>query len=97
MMASVPHTVSPMLMNGIIFTFDGIAMISQLLTHLNPSSSENPLLAISYLTRPEIGLGEASIDYMYRVWGISKLLRRVLTEEIIPLFTIASLYHDRYP
>ena len=46
-------------------------MIFHLFTHLNPSSSENILLEISYLTRLEMVLGELSINYMSRVRSIS--------------------------
>ena len=72
-------------------------MLSSLLTHLNPSSNENLLLAISYLTRLEMRLGESSIDYMPRVRGIAHRMQGVTIDHIIPLFTIESLDHERYP
>ena len=72
-------------------------MISHLLTHLNPSSSENLPFAISYLTCLDMVLGESSIDYMLRVRGISQLMQGVTMDKIIPLFDIASLDHDCYP
>ena len=72
-------------------------MLSYLLTHLNPSSSENLLRAISYITRIEMGLGESSIDYMSHVRGISQRMQGVLMDQIIPFLSIAIPNHDRYP
>ena len=46
-------------------------MLFHLLTQLNPSSSENLPLVISYLTHLEMRLGETSIYYMSRVRSIS--------------------------
>ena len=86
-----------MSLNDILFASNGIAIISHLLNHLNPSSSENLLLAISYLTCLEIGIGESIIDYMARVCGISQQMQGVTMGKIIPLFAIASLDHNRYP
>ena len=71
-------------------------MLSSLLVHLNPSSNKKLLLAISDLTRLDIRIGESSIDYMSRIRGISKRMQGVTMDLIIPLFDIASLYHDRY-
>ena len=86
-----------MIINDAIFASDSIAILSSLLTHLNPSSNENLLLAISDLTRLEMRLGESSVDYMSRVRGISQLMQGVTIELIIDLFDIAILDHDRYP
>ena len=97
MLASLPWSVSSMFLNGIRFASDGITMLSYLLTHLNPSSSENLLRAISYITRIEMGLGESSIDYMSHVRGISQRMQGVLMDQIIPFLSIAIPNHDRYP
>ena len=70
-------------------------MLSHLLTHLNLSSSENLLLAIPDLTRLEMGLGESSINYMSLVRDISQRMQGITMDKIIPLFSIASLDHDR--
>ena len=86
-----------MLLNNIRFDSNGIAMLLHLLTHLNPSSSENPLLTISDINRLEMGLGKTGIYYMPRVRRISQRLQGVLTEKIMPLFAIESLDYDRYP
>ena len=67
MLASLPSSEYLMFLNNSIFTSDGIAMISLLLTHLNPSSRENLVLSISDLTRLGMGLSKLSIDYMLRV------------------------------
>ena len=72
-------------------------MLSSLITHLNPSSNEKFLLAITYLTRLEMILGESSIDYMSRVCGIAQRIHGLTIDRIIPIFAIASLYHKRYP
>ena len=72
-------------------------MLSHLLSHPNPSSSEELPIAISYLTCLEIGIGESIIDYMARVCGISQQMQGVTMGKIIPLFAIASLDHNRYP
>ena len=66
MLASLPGTVSPMLLNGKSLPSDEIAMISHFLTHLNPSSSKNLILAISDLTCLDMGLGDTIIYYIYR-------------------------------
>ena len=42
-------------------------------------------------------LGESSIDYMSRAHGISQRMQGITMDKMIPLFTIASLDHDRYP
>ena len=86
-----------MFLNGARFVSDGIAMLSSLLTHLNPSPNENPLLAISDITRLETRLDELSMDYMSRVRGIPQQMHRVTIDLIIPLFAIASIDHERYP
>ena len=96
-MALLLSSISSMFLNDVRFVSDGIAIISLLLAHLNPSSNENPPLAISDLTRLEMRLGESSINYMSRVQGISQRMQGVTIEHIIPLFSIASLDHDRYP
>ena len=97
MLALLLSSISSMFLNDVRFVSDGIAIISLLLAHLNPSSNENPPLAISDLTRLEMRLGESSINYMSRVQGISQRMQGVTIEHIIPLFSIASLDHDRYP
>ena len=71
-------------------------MLSSLLTHLNPSSNENLLLAISDLPCLEMRLGESSINYMSRVRGISQRMQGEIIDRIIPLFAIASHDHNRY-
>ena len=40
---------------------------------------------------------ESSIDYIPRVRGIAKRMHGVTIERIIPMFAIASIYHERYP
>ena len=72
-------------------------MLFLFLTHLNPSSRENLLLAVSELTRLKMRLRELSIDYMLRVIGISQRMQGIIIERIIPLFAIGSLNHGRYP
>ena len=72
-------------------------MISHLLIHLNPSSSENLILEISYPTRLDMGLGQSIINYMSRVRRISQHMQGVTMDKIIPLFAIARLYHNHYP
>ena len=42
-------------------------------------------------------LGESSIGYMLSVCGTSQRMQGVNIDRIIPLFTIVSLDHDRYP
>ena len=71
-----------MFLNDTSFSLDRIAMLSHLLTHLNPSTSENLLLAISDLTRLEMGLDKSSIDYMLRVRGISHQMQEVTMEKL---------------
>ena len=72
-------------------------MLSLLITDLNPSSNEKILLAITYLTRLEMRLGELSIDYMSRVCDIAQRMYGVTIDRIIPLLEIASLDHKIYP
>ena len=72
-------------------------MIYSLLTRRNPSSRKNLLLEISDFTRLKMRLGMSSIDYMLRVRGISQRMQGITMECIIPLFSISSLDHDRYP
>ena len=86
-----------MFLNDTIFVSDGIAMIYSLLTHLNPSSSENLLFSISDLTRLKMRLGESRIDYMTRVRGISKNMQGITIDRIITIFAVTSLDHDHYP
>ena len=71
-------------------------MLSSSLTHLNPYSNENLLLAISDLTILKMRLGDSSINYMSRVCGIAQQMHGVTIDRIIPLFEIASLDHGRY-
>ena len=56
-LSSLPRAISSMFLNDPGFASDGIPMLSYLLTHLNPSSSKNLLLAISDLTCLEMGVG----------------------------------------
>ena len=42
-------------------------MLLHILTHINPSSSENILLSIKDLNQLQMLLGESSINYMSRV------------------------------
>ena len=86
-----------MFLNDARFASDGIEMLLSLITHINPSSNENLLLAITYLTRLEMRLGKSSIDYMSMVRGIAQRMHGVTIYRIIPLFAIASLDHERYP
>ena len=86
-----------MFLNDAIFASDRIAMLSSLLTHLNPSAIKNPLLAISDLTRLDMRLGESSIDYKSRVQGISQHMQGIKMKRIILLFAIDLLDHYRYP
>ena len=96
-LASLPQEVLSMFLNDIIFASNGIAILSHLLTHLNPSSSENLLLDIYDLTCLDMGLGKSRINYMLCVRIISQHMQGVLMEKIIPLFSIAVLDHKRYP
>ena len=96
MLDLLPSLISSMFLHDPRFSSDGIAMLSSLLTHLNTSSIKNLFLTISDLTFLDIRLGESSIDYMSRVRGISQRMQGVTIDCIIPLFAIASLYHDRY-
>ena len=93
----LPRAVSSMFLNKNRLASDGIAVIFHLLTHLNPSSSENLLLAISDLPHLEMGLGESRTNYMLRVHGISQQIQGVTMEKNIPLFAIVGLDHDLYP
>ena len=86
-----------MFLNVVRFASYKIAMMSSLITHLNPSSNGDLLLAIIYLTRLEMRLGELSTDYMLRVRVIAQWMHVVTIDRIIPLFAISSLDHERYP
>ena len=57
MLASLPSSISSMFLNDARFMSDGITMLSLLITHLDDSSNENLLLAITDLTRLEMRLG----------------------------------------
>ena len=96
MLASLLSSISSMLLNDTRFMSDGIAMLSSLITHLNPSSNEDLLLAILDITRLEMRLGKLSIYYMPRVRGIAQRMHGVTIDHIIPLFGIASLDHESY-
>ena len=87
MLDSLLSFISSMFLNDLIFASDGIAMLSSLITHLNPSSNENVLLAITDLTRLEMRLGELIINYMSRVRGIAQRTHGVK-------ITASSLYCD---
>ena len=97
MLASLPALISSMFLNDARFASDDITMMSSLITHPNPFSNENILLAITDLTHLEIRLGNSSIDYMSRVRGIAQHMHGVTIDRIIPLFAIASLDHEIYP
>ena len=86
-----------MFLNNTRFSSNRIANIYHLLTELNPSSSENLLIFISDITRLNMVLDKKRIDYMIRGRSVSQLLGGVSMEKIIPIFSIASLYHDCYP
>ena len=86
-----------MFLNDTRFVSDRIAIILRLLTRLNSSSSENPLLEISDRTRLEMVLGESSIDYLLCVHRISQCMPGVKVDKIIPLFAVESLDHNCYP
>ena len=96
-LASLLSSISSMFLNEARFASDGITILSSLITHLNPSSNENLLLAITYITRLEMRLGKASIDYMSRVHGFAQRMHGFTIDCIIPLFAIASLDHKIYP
>ena len=68
-----------------------IAMLSSLITHLNPYSNENFLLAISDLTPLGMRLRESRIDYILRGREISQRRKGVTIARIIHLFAITSL------
>ena len=78
-----------MFLNDARFASNRIAMLSSLLTHLNPSSNKNLLLAISDLACLEMRLGESIIDYMSGVRRIEQQMRGVTIDRIIPLYAIA--------
>ena len=54
---SLPSSIPLMFLNDARFTSDRIAILFSLLNHLNPSSNENVLLAISDLIHFEMRLG----------------------------------------
>ena len=85
-----------MFLNDTRFASYGIAMLSLLLTHLDPSSRKIPLV-ISDLTHLEMQLVKSSIDYMLRVQVIPQRMQGITIKCIIPIFSIASIDHDRYP
>ena len=85
-LALLPSSISSIFLNDTRFASDVIVMLSSLITHLNPSSNENPLLSITDLTRLKMGLGKSSIDYMPRVRGIAQQMHGVTIDRIIPLF-----------
>ena len=41
--------------------------------------------------------GKPSMDYISRVRGIAQRMHGVKIDRIIPIFAIASLYHEIYP
>ena len=94
---SLPHSVSSIFLNDARFASNGIDVMLSLLTHLNPSSSKNLLLAISDLTCLKILVRESGIYFMSRVRGVSQRLKGVPMKKITPLFAIASLVHECYP
>ena len=86
-----------MFLNNARFASGRIAMLPPLINYLKPSFNENLLIAITDLTSLEMRLDESSIDYMSRVRGIAQQMNGVTIYRIIPLFAIASLYHERHP
>ena len=64
MLPSLPRAQSSMFLNDAHFVYDGISVLSHLLYHLNPSSSDNLLLAINNLNHLEMSLNKTSIYYM---------------------------------
>ena len=40
-------------------------------------------------------LGEFSIDCMSHIWFVSQRLQGISMDQIIPLFEITSIYHNR--
>ena len=97
MLALLTLSVSLVFLDDARFTSHGIAMLSLFITHLNPSSRENLLLAISDLTCLEMGISESSIDFILMVLGISQRMHGITMERIIPLFAISGIDRDRYP
>ena len=59
-----------MFLNNNWLASDGIEILLYPITHRNPYSSENLLLAINNLNHLEMPLGESSIEYMSIVQGI---------------------------
>ena len=70
-LASLLSSISLIFLNYAKFASDGIAMLSYLITHLNPSYNENIIIAITDLTCFETRLGKSSNNYMSRVRGIT--------------------------
>ena len=83
-----------MFLNNNRFASDGIAILLNLITHLNPSSCENLRLAINDINHLEMSLGGSSINYISHVRGISQFLQGISMDKIIPLFSILSLDHN---
>ena len=65
--------------------------------HLNPSSINNLILAISDLNHLDMSLNDTSIDYMSRIRVVSHKLQCVSVDKVIPLFAIAILEPDCCP
>ena len=82
-LASLLSSISSMFLYDARFASYGIAMLSFLLTHPNPSSRGNLLLSISDLTRLNMQLDESSIDYMSRVRWISQRMQGITIKCII--------------
>ena len=89
MLALLLSSIPLMFLNDARFASDRIAILSYLITRLNPYSNENLLLAITDLTRIEMRLGESSIYYMSKVRGIAQRMHGLTIERIIPLYAIA--------
>ena len=64
MLSAFPQALSYMFLNYARFSSYRILMMLYLIYHLNPSSSENLLLAINYLNQLDRPLGDSSIDYI---------------------------------
>ena len=71
-------------------------MLPHLITHLNPSHTENLLITINDLNHLEMLLRESSTNYMSCIRSVSQFLQGISMNKIIPLFAMVSLYHDRY-
>ena len=93
-LSSLPQALSSMFLNNNRFASDGIAILSNLITHLKPSSRENLRLAINDLNHLEMSLGGSSINYISHVRGVSQCLQELSMDKVILLSTITILDHE---